>query len=111
MKATSTSGSTASDRTFLGIRRNLSFEQDLWTEDLTFYHRDTMTFGVSEKQFILLTTTGLKVGLFANLSLSAEVKYNYNAEPPASTRKSDSYYILKLGYDFTGDENDWWQGW
>ena len=100
-----------SDRTFLGLRWNLNFEQDLWTEDFTFYHSDTMTFGLSETQYVLRTTTGLKLDLIADFAISAEFKYDYNAEPPPGTLKSDQYYILKLGYDFGGDENDWFPQW
>ncbi len=102
---------TGSDRTFLGLRWALDFEQELWTDDLTLYHTDTMTFGLSETQYVLYTTTGLKVDLIADLSLSAEFQYNYNAEPPEGTGVSDRRLIFKLGYDFGGDENDWWQGW
>lgn len=99
------------DRTFVSLRWNLNFEQDLWTEDLTFYHSDTMTLGLSEQQYVLRTTTGIKMKLIADFTLSAEVKYDYNAEPPPDTLKSDQYYILKIGYDFRGDENDWFPQW
>lgn len=99
------------DRQFLGLRWNLNFEQDLWTEDLTFYHSDTMTLGLSEKQYVLRTTTGIKMKLIADFTLSAEFKYDYNAEPPPDTLKTDTYYILKIGYDFRGDENDWFPQW
>lgn len=99
------------DRTFLGLRWNLNFERDLWTEDFTFYHSDTMTFGLSETQYVLRTTTGLKLKLIADFAISAEFKYDYNAEPPPETLKSDQYYILKIGYDFRGDENDWFPQW
>ncbi len=99
------------DRTFLGLRWNLNFEQDLWTEDFTFYHSDTMTFGLSETQYVLRTTTGLKLQLIADFAISAEFKYDYNAAPPPDTLKSDQYYILKIGYDFRGDENDWFPQW
>ncbi len=101
----------ASDRTFLGLRWDLAFEQDLWSEDLVLYHNDTLTFGLSETQFVAKTTTGVKMDLIADFTLSAEFRYDYNAEPPPDTLKSDQYYILKIGYDFRGDETDWFPQW
>lgn len=101
----------ALDRTFLSLRWNLNFEQDLWTEDLVFYHNDTMTFGLSEKQYVLRTTTGIKMDLIADFTLSAEFRYDYNGQPPPDTLKSDQYYVLKIGYEFRGDENDWFPQW
>lgn len=101
----------ALDRTFLGLRWNLDFEQDLWSEDLVLYHADTMTFGLSEKQYVLKTTTGIRMDLIADFSVAAEFKYNYNGEPPPNTLKSDQYYIFKIGYAFSGDETDWFPQW
>jgi len=103
--------SDALDRTFLGLRWNLNLEQDLWTEDLVLYHFDSMTFGLSETQYVLKTTTGIRMDLIADFSVSAEFKYDYNAEPPPNTLKSDQYYIFKIGYSFRGDESDWFPQW
>lgn len=99
------------DRAFLGLRWALDFEQKLWSDDLSFYHNDTMTFGLSETQYVLYTTTGLKVGLLDNLSLNAEFQYNYNGEPADDAVKDDERFIFKLGYTFGGDEDDWWGDW
>ena len=98
-------------RSYAGLRWNLDFEQDLWGDDLKLYHNDQITLGLSESEFFLYTTTGLKFDLGANLSLSTEFQWNYNAEPADDALKSDERYILKIGYDFKGDENDWWDGW
>ena len=89
----------------------MDFEQKLWSDDLSFYHNDTMTFGLSETQYVLYTTTGLKVGLLDNLSLNAEFQYNYNGEPADDAVKDDERFIFKLGYTFGGDEDDWWADW
>ncbi|MDG2308545.1 MAG: DUF481 domain-containing protein [Candidatus Binatia bacterium] len=99
------------DRTFLGLRWALNFEQDLWSEDFLLYHNDTMTFGVSQTQFVLKTATGVKMKLIADFTIAAELRYDYNAEPPPDTLKTDTYYILKIGYDFRGDETDWFPQW
>jgi len=101
--------STAADRTFLGGRWALDFEQDLWTEDLRFYHTDTVTVGLTETQYVVTTVTGIRIALIADLTASAELQVDYLAEPPPDARKLDSRYIFKIGYEFRGDETDWWQ--
>lgn len=102
---------TEGDRTFLGLVWNLSFERDLWGEDLVFYHTDTLTFGLTEDQLVARTATGLKVALIADLTASAELRYDHQKAPPPGAVKDDWYYILKIGYEFGGDENDWFPQW
>ena len=83
--------------------------QDLWTEAFQLYHKDTITVGLTESQTIVLTTTGLRASLIGDLTLSAEVQFDWNDSPADGTQKTDERYFLKLGYQFRGDETDWWQ--
>lgn len=100
---------TAPNRSYFAARWALDFEQDLWSEDVTFYHRDTMTFGITESQYVLRTTTGITFDLISDLTASIEVQYDYLAEPPPDAVPDDQRYMFKIGYKFRGDESDWWQ--
>ena len=44
-----------------------------------------------------------------DLVLSAEVETNWENEPAEDTKKWDTRYMLKIGFEFEGDEDDWFQ--
>lgn len=98
---------TDDDRQFAALRWTLDFDQDLWSPDVSVYHNHILTIGLSEDQLIMLTAQGLKFGLFADLALKAEFQWDFNKSPADDAKKSDYRYLLKIVYDFGGDENDW----
>lgn len=95
------------DRQFAALRWTLDFDQDLWSPDVSIYHNHILTVGLTEDQLILLTAQGLKFALIANLALKAEFQWDYNKSPADDAKTSDYRYLLKIAYDFGGDENDW----
>jgi putative salt-induced outer membrane protein YdiY len=98
---------TDDDRQFAALRWTLDFDQDLWSPDVSVYHNHILTAGLTESQLILLTAQGLKFGLISDLALKAEFQWDYNREPADDAKSSDYRYLLKIAYDFGGDENDW----
>jgi putative salt-induced outer membrane protein YdiY len=95
------------DRQFAALRWTLDFDQDLWSPDVSIYHNHILTVGLTEDQLIMLTAQGLKFGLIADLALKAEFQWDYNKSPADGAKSSDYRYLLKIVYDFGGDENDW----
>lgn len=96
------------DRKFAALRWTLDFDQDLWSPDVSIYHKHKMTFGLTEDQFIILSAQGLKFGLIADLSLLLEFQFDHNNNPAEGAKKDDYRYLVKLAYDFKGDQEDWW---
>lgn len=95
------------DADFLAALWRLDLEQDLWTSDLQLYHNHRLTVGITETGVLLLTTTGLKVDLIADLDLLLEFQYDWNSEPADDAKQSDQRYLVKLRYSFDGDQNEW----
>ena len=45
-----------------------------------------------------------------DFSLKLELQFDYNSDPASSNaEKQDVRYFVKLGYDFEGDQNDWFK--
>jgi hypothetical protein len=97
------------DRDFAALRWTLDFDQDIFTPDVSIYHSHRLTIGLTEDQLILLTAQGLRFDLIAGLFLKAEFQFDYNDSPADDSKKEDYRYLLKIGYDMKGDENDWWR--
>lgn len=100
---------TDDDRQFAALRWTLDFDQDLWSPDVSIYHNHILTVGLPEDQLILLTAQGLQFALIADLALKAEFQWDYNKSPADDAKSSDYRYLLKIAYDFSGDENNWRQ--
>lgn len=97
------------DRQFAALRWTLDFDQDIFSPDVSVYHSHKLTIGLTEDQLILLTAQGLRFDLIAGLFLKAEFQFDYNHSPADDAKKEDYRYLLKIGYDMKGDENDWWR--
>lgn len=97
------------DRSFAALRWALEFEQDVLTPDVRLYHDHTLTVGLGRRRQILLTRTGLRFGLVSHLNLKAEMQVDWNNDPTEGNRETDRRFLLTVGYDFRGDEEDWWQ--
>jgi putative salt-induced outer membrane protein YdiY len=96
------------DRQFAALRWTLDFDQDLWSPDVSIYHYHRVTMGLTEDQFIILTVQGLRLGLIADLALLLEFQFDHNENPADDAKPDDYRYLVKLAYDFKGDQNDWW---
>lgn len=98
------------DREFPGSLWKLDFERELYTDDFVFYHNHRVINSLEQlSNFIAQTRTGLKFDLIDDFTLSAEYQFDWNNEPAADADQDDSRYLLKIGYEFEGDETDWWQ--
>ncbi len=99
----------ANDREQPGALWRLDFERDLYKDDVSFYHHDQLVKSFTQASNLFVqTTTGLKVDI-SDFTLSAEVQFDWTNEPATDSKKQDTRYLLKIGYEFEGDENDWWQ--
>ena len=102
------SGSSA-DRTYAALVWTTKFDQDLFHPDISFYHNDALTIGLTEPQFVAQTEQGLMFDLINDFYLKLAFEFDYNREPADGAKTNDYRYLVKLGYDFSGDQNDWWQ--
>lgn len=98
---------SSDDRKFAALRWTLHFDQDLFTPDVSLYHSHRILAGLTESQLVILTAQGLKFDLIADLALKLEFQFDHNENPASSAKKDDYRYLVKLGYNFAGDENDW----
>ena len=94
-----------------GLSVDYNFEQDIWNTGLSLYSKGDFTTGLTRKEFVLNTTSGIKMPVIRQITLSAEVQWTYNMEPAEDATPSDETYTLKLGYNFGGDQDDWFKGW
>jgi putative salt-induced outer membrane protein YdiY len=95
------------DDTYAALVWKLDSSQDLYTDDINFYHNHQLTIGLSKSAAIWLTTTGFKFDLIDDFALLLEFQYDLNTEPANDAKKSDYRYLVKLAYDFEGNQRDW----
>lgn len=99
-----------SSSTYGAIRWQANYTQDIVSDDYQFYHNHRLTHGViSETQFLALTTTGLNIEFIGDLDIQLELQFDYNSDPTGGTKNEDLRYLVKLKYDFEGDQNDWFK--
>lgn len=97
-------------RTYGAIRWQSSYTQDLVTSDYQLYHNHRLTQGIiSETHFIALTTTGLNIDFIGDFDIQLELQFDYNSQPAGGSDKQDLRYLVKLKYDFEGDQDDWFK--
>lgn len=97
------------DRQYPGALWRLALERDLYKDDVTLYHNHQFVDSLQNLgNFLAETTTGLAVDVF-DFTLSAEFQFDWTNEPASGSKQEDTRYLLKIGYEFEGDENDWWQ--
>lgn len=97
------------DRQYAALRWTLDFDQDIFSPDVSIYHNHKLTAGLTESQLILLTAQGLRFDLIADLFAKLEFQFDYNDNPAGGAKKEDYRYLVKIGYDFRGDDGDWWR--
>jgi len=97
------------DRQYAALRWTLDFDQDIFSPKVSAYHWHRLTIGLSESQFVVLTGQGLRFELIGDLALLFEFQFDHINNPADDTKPNDYRYLFKLAYDFSGDENDYWQ--
>lgn len=97
------------DRTFAAALWSLDFEYDFPKPDITPYHNHNLVIGLSDRQTIVQTTTGLKLELVDDLDLKLEYQFDWNNKPTDDAEAIDQRYLVKISYELEGDENDWFR--
>jgi putative salt-induced outer membrane protein YdiY len=88
----------ADDR-YAGVSWGLNWEQRFLDGALAFFHRHRGIKGLdSADNFVINAETGIKIPLVAGFNATAEYDVDYDNDPPAGVEKTDSTYILGIGY-------------
>ena len=98
------------DTNYAAFQLSIDFKRDLYKDDITFFHNNMYLNSLqSLSDIIIETETGIKFDMAWNLVLTAEVQTDWENEPAEDAKKLDTRYMLKIGFDFEGDENDWFR--
>jgi putative salt-induced outer membrane protein YdiY len=98
------------DTDYAAFQLSIDFTRDLYKDDITFFHNNMYLGSLqSISDIIVETRTGIKFDMAWDLVLSAEVETDWENEPAEDAKKWDTRYMLKIGFEFEGDENDWFQ--
>lgn len=88
------------DDQYAGLTWALNWEQKLLGA-MDFFHRHRGIKGLdSMDNFIIAAQTGVKFPLLAGFTATLEYDVNYDNDPPADVEKTDSTYILGIGYSW-----------
>jgi len=98
------------DTDYVAFQLNTDFKRDLYKDDITLFNNNMYLNNLqSLSDIIVETRTGLEFDMPWDLALSAEFQADWDNEPAAGTKKLDTRYMLKIGFEFNGDEEDWFQ--
>ena len=101
---------SSGNQNFVAFDWKLHLSRDLYKNEITFYHDNRYLNNLQTLSDIILETkTGIEFDLGWNLKLSTEFQAYWENEPADDAKKWDTRYILKIGFDFEGDENDWFR--
>jgi hypothetical protein len=96
------------DDNYVAFRWKLDFSRDLYKDDITIYHNHQYLNSLQTFSDILIETrTGIEFDLAWDLTLSTEFQANWDNAPASDTDELDTRYILKIGFEFEGDQGDW----
>ena len=96
------------DTNYVAFQLSMDFERDLYNDDITFFHNNMYLSNLqSLSDIIIETQTGIKFDMAWDLVLTAEVETHWENEPAEDADKLDTRYMLKIGFEFEGDEDDW----
>jgi len=100
----------SNDTNYVAFRLTTDFERDLYKDDITFFNRNMYLQNLQSLSDINVETrTGFEFDMAWDLVLSAEVETDWENEPAEGTKKLDTRYMLKIGFEFEGDEKDWFK--
>lgn len=102
---------TASDDSdYVAFQLNTDFSRDLYKDDITFFSNNIYRNNLQRFSDISVETqTGLQFDMAWNLVLSAEFEADWRTKPAEDAKKLDTRYMLKIGFEFEGDESSWFQ--
>ena len=96
------------DTDYVAFQLSTDFSRDLYKDDITFFNKNMYLNNLqSFGDIIIETRTGIKFDMAWDLVLSAEVETDWENEPAEDAKKLDTRYMLKIGFEFEGDEDDW----
>lgn len=89
------------DNDFFSGTWGIKYKQYFFDEFVQLYHRHLGRFDTEDTdKYIITSWTGLRFPLDFGFSFSAEIQADYDSQPAVSIPKTDTTYLLKLGYDF-----------
>jgi putative salt-induced outer membrane protein YdiY len=96
------------DTNYAAFQLSMDFKRDLYKDDITFFHNNMYLNSLqSLSDIIIRTETGIKFDMAWDFVLTAEVQTDWENEPAEDAKKLDTRYMLKIGFEFEGDENNW----
>jgi putative salt-induced outer membrane protein YdiY len=99
---------SSDDADYAAIQLGTDFSRDLYKDDITFFNKNTYLNSLQTfSDIIIETRTGIEFDMAWDLVLSAEFEADWENEPAEDAKKLDTRYMLKIGFEFEGDENDW----
>ena len=100
-------GEKSSDDTdYAAFQLSMDFTRDLYKDDITFYHNNMFLENLQDFSDIKIESrTGIKFDMAWDLVLSAEFETDWENEPAEDAKKLDKRYMLKIGFEFEGDED------
>jgi putative salt-induced outer membrane protein YdiY len=103
-----TGNKSSDDTNYVALQLGMDFERDLYKDDITIFHTNMYLNNLQDLSDIIIETrTGIKFDMAWDLVLSAEFETDWENEPAEDADKMDKRYMLKIGFEFEGDEDDW----
>jgi hypothetical protein len=103
-----TGNKSSDDTNYAAAQLSMDFERDLYKDDITIFHTNMYLNNLQDLSDIIIETrTGIKFDMAWDLVLTAEFETDWENEPAEDADKMDKRYMLKIGFEFEGDEDDW----
>jgi putative salt-induced outer membrane protein YdiY len=98
------------DTNYVALQLSSDFSRDLYKDDITFFNKLMYLNNLqSLSDIIIETRTGIAFDMPWDFVLSAEVETDWENEPAEDAKKWDTRYMLKIGFEFEGDQYDWFK--
>ena len=105
---TVTGNKSADETNYVAFQLGMDFERDLYKDDITIFHNNMYLNNLQDLSDIIIETrTGISFDMAWDLVLSAEFETDWENEPAEDAKKWDRRFMLKIGFEFEGDEDDW----
>ncbi|MBW2693455.1 MAG: DUF481 domain-containing protein [Deltaproteobacteria bacterium] len=99
---------SSDDTDYAAFQLKFDFTRDLYKDDITFFHNNMYLQSLQDiSDIIIETRTGISFDMAWDLVLTAEVETDWENVPAEDAKKWDTRYMLKIGFEFEGDEDDW----
>ena len=92
----------AEDDDYATSRISGKFDWVITPDKVTFFHFHEIFWSLEETDDILVdTSTGVRLTIIENFFASFQINYRWDNTPAAGTLRSDTEYLLGLGYSYT----------